>query len=131
VDYTQPTEPRCGKGRSTLKIANWNLERVAPTDHRAIAIHRHMDRVDADIWFLTETHEDVCPGDAFNHHFSEHNEPDRPSDVGERWVGLWSRYQMEPLAVSDEARCAAAHIPASPLGEIVLYGCVLPWSTEW
>ena len=37
----------------------------------------------ADIWFLTETHEDVCLGDAFHHGFS--GEPDRFSEVGERW----------------------------------------------
>ena len=88
-----------------------------------------MASVEADIWFLTETHENVGPSGLFHHHFS--CEPDRPSGLGECWVGLWSKYEMEPLPVSDPARCAAAHLPDSPLGELVLFGCVLPWSTEW
>jgi hypothetical protein len=116
-------------GVGQLRIGNWNVERVEPSQHRAVAVRRHLASVDADIWFLTETHEGVVPGDSFHHHFS--GEPDRSARVGERWVGLWTRYEMEPLLVSDPARCAAAHLTDSPLGEIVLHGCVLPWSTEW
>ena len=92
-------------------------------------MREYMRDVDAALWFLTETHRDIGPGDSFHRHFS--GEPDRRSMPGECWVGLWSAWRLDPLPVTDSARCAAARIPESPLGELVVYGCVLPWSTEW
>lgn len=86
---------------------------------------------DADIWFLTETHEDVEPSRGFFSCFS--GSPDRASKEGERWVGIWSRWPIEPLDSysSDSARCAVGRIADSPIGEVILFGTVLPWTNEW
>ncbi len=110
-----------------LKIANWNLERVEPSLGRCSAIRRHMANVDADVWILTETHDQVAPGDDYSATFS--GEPDRQSKPGERWVGIWSRLPVQPLPsfASDSARCAAARLVHPTHGDIVVYGCVLPW----
>jgi len=115
----------------TLKIANWNLERVSPSQQRAIVIKKHISAVGADIWYLTETHENLGPDGEFFSCFS--TEPDRPSQSGERWVGLFSRWPMTSLSafVSDTSRCAAGHVADSPFGELVLFGGVLPWTTSW
>ena len=109
-----------------MKIANWNLERILPSQSRAKSIREYMAMVDADIWILTETHELLPPGDGFSGVFS--GEPDQAAP-GERWVGIWSPHAMEPLTtfVSDEERCAAALIRHPKLGDIVVFGCVLPW----
>ena len=117
--------------RENLKIANWNIERTTPSQQRATVIKEYISSVGADIWFLTETHENVGPGEEFFSCFS--SEPDRPSQSGERWVGLFSRWPMTSLSVfvSDNARREAGHIPDSPFGELVLFGGVLPWTTSW
>lgn len=117
--------------QESLKIANWNIERINPTQQRSRIIKEHISSVGADIWFLTETHENVGPGEEFFSCFS--GEPERASQIGERWVGLFTRWPMTPLTefVSDAPRCATAHIPDSPFGELVLYGTVLPWTNAW
>lgn len=87
--------------------------------------------IDADIWFLTETHEDVEPSEGFFSCFS--GSPDRASREGECWVALWTRRPIEPLVsyASDSARCVGGRIADSPMGELILYGTVLPWTSEW
>ena len=90
-----------------------------------------MAAINADLWFLTETHEGIEPGKDFFSCFS--GEPDRTSKVGERWVGFFSRWPTicQPKWVSDDSRCVAVHIPKSPFGELILYGSVLPWGNAW
>lgn len=114
-----------------LRIANWNLERPSPAHGRAARMGDYITSVDASLWILTETHEAVRPSGCSHSAFSA--EPDRPSAPGERWVGMWSSFEMTPLPefVSDPCRCAAARVPRSEMGELVVYGCVLPWSTAW
>jgi hypothetical protein len=110
-----------------MRVTTWNLERALPTSRRCSAILEQITAVGADIWILTETHQAISPGDGF---FSvTSGDPDRPSKPGEKWVAIWTRYPMEPLPsfVSDPARCAAARISHPKLGEIIIFGCVLPW----
>lgn len=110
-----------------MKIANWNLQRILPTERRATAIQEHLLAIDADIWTLTETHEQVGPGDNYSSVMS--GDPDRDSKPGERWTGIWSRFPIQPLPsfVSDSARCTAARISHPEIGDIVVYATVLPW----
>ena len=117
--------------KKSLTISNWNLERILPTQKRLTEIQRYFSASDADIWFLTETHLEVNPHEGFFPVFSCN--PDRNSNDGERWVAIWSRWPIEPLEtfVSDSARCVAGRIPDSPLGELIIYGTVLPWTNGW
>ena len=110
-----------------LRIANWNLERVAPNQNRVTSIRSSMSNVAADIWILTETHQQISPGEEFSSVTSE--DPDRESKPGERWVAIWSRFPLESLSlfVSDNQRCTAAKISHPDFGEIVVYAMVLPW----
>jgi len=115
-----------------MKIANWNLERVLPSQSRVSAIREHFAAVDADIWILTETHELVGPGKDFSSVMS--GEPDRKSEPGEHWAGIWSRHPIThlPSFVSDAARCTAAHIAHPDIGDMVVYATVLPWGgSKW
>lgn len=110
-----------------IRIANWNLERVLPSQKRATAIRAYMAEINADIWILTETHAEMSPGDAYLSSIS--GEPDRVSQLGECWSAIWSSHPIEPLPsfVSDSSRCAAAKIQHPKLGNIIAYSCVLPW----
>jgi hypothetical protein len=110
-----------------LKIANWNLQRLQPSQRRAEAIVEHVVGVGADLWILTETHQAFSPGAGF--HSACSGAPDRESAPGERWSAIWSRFPLEPLPdyVSDPARCTAARTTHPELGEVVIHACVLPW----
>ena len=117
--------------KQTLTISNWNLERILPTQKRLAEIQEYFSESPSDIWFLTETHEDVNPCEGFFPIFS--GKPDRDSINGERWAAIWSRWPIQPLEafVSDSARCVAGRIPDSPVGELIVYGTVLPWTNSW
>lgn len=85
-----------------------------------------MSNIDADVWILTETHEQLSPGSGFEAHSS--GPPDRDHEPGERWVTIWSRLPMEALSeMSDSSRTAAARILSPRLGAVVVFGTVLPW----
>src|SRR5674476_1400732 len=82
--------------RINLKIATWNLARVLPKDTaRTAKIVGWLDRIDADVWVLTETHNSVSPGPGYS--AASTGYPDRPGEPGERWATIWSRLPIEPL----------------------------------
>lgn len=92
-----------------LKLATWNLRRVMPSQRRCSDICKQIRRVDADVWVLTETHEEVRPSPLF--HGVTTGAPDRPGSPGERWVAIWSKHPVTPMhPTSDQQRAVAARI---------------------
>jgi hypothetical protein len=107
-----------------LKLATWNV--ASPVSaRRRDAMRRHTDRERADVWVLTEAHDGFSPGHAYSHSSSRcrdgHDKPEQ------RWVTIWSRHKMEPLATSDEARTAAARVKPESGAPFVVFATVLPW----
>ena len=113
-----------------LKISNWNVNRVLPKQDRFARIQIACRAWGSDIWFLTETHEEMKPNSDFYSIFS--GTPDRSFEEGERWSSIWSRWPIDPLDeyVTDKSRCVAGRIENSTFGELILYGLVLPWTTD-
>ena len=115
-----------------MKIATWNLERALPQSAKAERQRQWMNRIDADIWVLTETHRAIAPGSAY--HSVASGLPDRPSEEGERWVQIWVRdgWAIAPLSTSDEARTACALVSLATGQQCLVYGTVLPWlGSSW
>jgi endonuclease/exonuclease/phosphatase family metal-dependent hydrolase len=53
---------------------------------------------------------------------------DRPSEPGERWATIWSRFPIEPLAAtSDPVRTVAARVVPPGGTPLIVYRTVLPW----
>lgn len=117
-------------GRDSLSISNWNVERALPGHPKFDRIVETLSRIQSDIWFITETHQALVPKSGFYSVFS--GTPDREGAEGEQWSAIWSRWPITSLNsyVTDKARCVAGVIENSPFGELVLYGTVLPWSTD-
>jgi hypothetical protein len=113
--------------RINMKVATWNLARVLPKDTaRTAKIVGWLDRIDADVWVLTETHDSVSPGPGYSAVSTGH--PDRPGEPGERWATVWSRLPIEPLPPTrDPARSVAALVQPPHGAPLVVYGTVLPW----
>lgn len=94
------------------------------------ALIAHFQKVDADIWILTESNRHIAPLPGY--HSLHSGQPDRPSEDGEVWCSIWSRTELEDLNayVSDPARCTAARLQHPTIGGIVVYGLILPWHTD-
>jgi hypothetical protein len=129
----------CGGSESTrasrrgMKLATWNLQRLTRTTSvRMSRVRPHIDAVNADVWVLTETGEEVSPGPGYQGVAT--TEVDRASHYpGEVWTKIWSRWPIERLApVSDPARCVAARVIPPHRAPFIVYGTVLPWpSSTW
>lgn len=110
-----------------MKIATWNLQRpsgiAAPRTRRIL---KEIERVNADIWVLTETIEGLGPSDSHGRAYS--GASDRPGRPSERWIAIWSRFPIvEQYSTSDSARTAAVRIAPPGVAEVIVYGTVLPW----
>lgn len=87
----------------------------------------------ADIWILTETHDDLSPGCEFREVQSTHQRPGVGQIdgvvAGSRWASIWSRKPLTPVAVSDPERTTAALVDLGG-AKLLVYVTVLPWYTD-
>jgi hypothetical protein len=109
-----------------LRIATWNLNRPTKNHPRhSREILEHVQRINADVWVLTETDSSICPGIDYRSVCS--TQRDSLADITETWVTIWSRL---PIASDGDlwnpllSCCASVTTSA---GELLVYGTVLPW----
>lgn len=113
-------------------VATWNLARPLPTSRRRHAlIAAAFNRVSADVWVLTETHDSITPGEGYKG--TSTTGADRPGDVAEHWVTIWSRFPSETVApTSDPVRAVATRVVPPNGPPLIVYGMVLPWlGSSW
>jgi hypothetical protein len=111
-----------------LRIATWNVEYAdsAATNARRRGV---MHENPADIWVLTETHDDLVPGEGFNAvHAAQRPIYGQRVKPGSRWVSIWSRFPLTPVRIdgSDNERTVVAKVE-TPMGSLTVYGAVMPW----
>jgi hypothetical protein len=112
-----------------LKLATWNVERPVQRRRRE-ALLSHIHHVAADLWVLTETHDDLRVDLPYVH--SSMPGRDGTDDDGHRWVSIWSRHPIQPLSASDEQRTAAALVTIPDCPSFIVFGSVLPWTgSQW
>lgn len=113
---------------SGLRIGTWNLD-TAPK--RSVAeICDFLASKSADVWVLTETHDEVCPHPGFSvSHAGQQDLSLAPKRLrqGSRWVSIWSRYPLRESLRTADAQRSAATVLETPDGLIMIYGIVLPW----
>ena len=117
--------------RPRLRIATWNVERVSLRSWLKLPrILSQIQAVDADVWVLTESRAafPVAATHPFVKHAPAH--PARRPDPDERWVSIWSRYPLADAGIEASPRGTVAALVDSPVGEIAVYGTVVPWSHE-
>ncbi len=110
----------------TLRIGTWNVEYAAGVDRNALRRERLVAEA-ADVWVLTETHDDL---DLSPSHCALSTVQRPTGRVGGRWTTIWTRWPVvESIAVDDPIRTVAA-VLRSPVGDVLVYGTVLPWGTD-
>lgn len=115
-----------------MRIGTWNVEYA--DEKRLSALHQVMADNNADVWILTETHDDLAPANCAN---VVHSEP-RPKNwwkirPGSRWVSIWSKYPVLEKVVldsGDHERSAIALLDLGESGTLLVYGTVLPWKDD-
>lgn len=109
-----------------MRIGTWNVEYASGAEKNAkrLAILRSNP---ADLWVLTETHDDL---DLSPTHCAVHSHQRPAKREGARWVSIWTAFEvLHRIEVVDPERTAAAMMN-TPLGPMVVYGTVLPWHSD-
>lgn len=113
----------------TFTLATWNLQRPRARAWKKLpAIRQVLTKVDADIWILTESRTSVAPRPC-DFHVDAPNDPLRHPDPHERWASVWSRWPCQDLGLRPTPWASAALVD-SPLGQLIVYGAVLPYHAE-
>lgn len=114
-----------------MRIATWNVEYAYAT--RLSGLQQVLADNDADIWVLTETHDDLVPPGAL---YVAHSMP-RPKSwsgirPGSRWVSIWSRWPVIAEVSLPEADCERTVAALIDTGsqKLLVYGTVLPWKGD-
>ncbi len=115
-----------------MRIGTWNVEYAY--ERRLDALRAVLSANVADIWVLTETHDDLIPQDC---PYCLHSEP-RPKNwsgirPGSRWVSIWSRYPIiedVSLPRADRQRTVSALLDVGGGRRILVYGTVMPWKGD-
>lgn len=109
-----------------MRIGTWNVEYAAGAEKNA----RRTEVIrsnPADIWVLTETHDDL---DLSSTHAAVHSLQRPTGRPGARWVSIWSTFEvLYRFDVGDPERTVAAMLH-TPVGLMVVYGTVLPWHSD-
>ena len=114
-----------------MRIATWNVEYAYA--NRLDALRGALNENEADVWVLTETHDDLVPAGAV---FGAHSKP-RPKNwsgirPGSRWVSIWSRHPIiaeVSLPDTDLERTVCALIDTGNQ-KLLVYGTVMPWKGD-
>jgi hypothetical protein len=115
-----------------VRVGTWNVEYAHPA--RLDAVHAVLSANRADIWVLTETHDDLRPSQC---EFVAHTEP-RPKNwsgirPGSRWVSIWSRFPIldnVTLPTADKERTIAVLLEVGQSRKLIVYGTVMPWKGD-
>lgn len=111
---------------SDLRVGTWNVQYGRGVEKNR-ARFGLLASWRADVWVLTETHDDLDLADS---HTAIHSEQ-RYSTPGGRWTTIWTSLPvLEQLSTLDPRRCVAARLDAGDAGELIVYGTVLPWNGD-
>ncbi|MES2641748.1 MAG: endonuclease/exonuclease/phosphatase family protein [Myxococcota bacterium] len=108
-----------------LRIGTWNVQYAAGAE-KNVGRRERLIAENADIWVLTETHDDLALPD----HVAVSTVQRLTGRTGGRWTTIWSRFPViERVVVVDAVRTVAALLESSA-GPLLVFGTVLPWHSD-
>lgn len=110
-----------------MRIGTWNLECVVFGERNADRL-AHLNARDADIWILTETHEEIDLKSTHPHHVRSNDRPRSSNSM--HWVSIWSRFPIVSNVEAVDAVRSAICIVEAPIGQLCLFGTVWPWHSD-
>lgn len=115
-----------------MRIGTWNVEYAYPK--RLAALEAVLRKQRADIWILTETHDDLAPPGC-EHVVHSAPRPKNWSGIrpGSRWVSIWSAFPVTEhinLENGDAERTVTALLDIGGGESMAVYGTVMPWKGD-
>lgn len=111
---------------TSLRVGTWNVEYARGVEKNR-ARFKLIASLRADVWVLTETHDDL---DLAGNHTAVRSEQRYPKPGG-RWTTIWTSLPIiERLCTIDPQRTVAARLDGGAAGEVIVYGTVLPWNGD-
>lgn len=123
---SQPGNPESARCKDRfMRVGTWNVQYGRGSDLNDRR-RRVMQRRDADVWVLTETHDEL---DLSATHYPLRSPSRFRRDQASRWVTIWTRFPvLEELPTADPSRCVAVRLDGgSAVGDVIIFGTVLPW----
>ncbi|HEX7375765.1 MAG TPA: endonuclease/exonuclease/phosphatase family protein [Pirellulales bacterium] len=117
-----------------MRIATWNLESLKQlTPERDAAFRLAMARIDADVWVLTETWNDLPPLSDYQLVAQSGDANDLKRWPNRCWVSIWGKSSLAANGQvihgqADRMACGWIKIPGQR--DIVVVGTVLPWRSD-
>jgi endonuclease/exonuclease/phosphatase family metal-dependent hydrolase len=111
-----------------MRVGTWNVQYGRGSDLNDRR-RRVMQSRDADVWVLTETHDEL---DLSATHYPVRSPSRFRRDQASRWVTIWTRFPvLQALPTADPSRCVAVRLDGgSAAGDVIIYGTVLPWYND-
>ena len=109
-----------------MRIATWNLERPRPRGvAKNSAIRAQIDRIDADLWVLTETSQAVTPPG-----YSVASSPPVPDyhGPGENYTTVLSRWPIKQRLPTWQPALSVCVEVVSPFGSCLVYGTIITYA---
>jgi hypothetical protein len=107
----------------SVKIGTWNVQYARGAERnnrRAAKLQEH----DAEVWVLTETHDDL---DLSATHRPIRATPRYENNPNAYWTTIWSRLPLiETIPIADPCRTVAARLELAHGQDLIVYGTVLP-----
>ncbi|MBI2479796.1 MAG: endonuclease/exonuclease/phosphatase family protein [Planctomycetia bacterium] len=109
-----------------MRIATWNLNRPKMSEPgRSATLQERIRQLEADVWILTETNENVSPGNGFQRAVS--STISGYHDAGESRTTIWSRFPvLQQIGTHDPDTAVCIEVD-SPVGPLLVYGTVIPY----
>ena len=112
-----------------MRIATWNLERPKRGGWKKNPIiQKQIDKINADIWILTETNSIIHPRSTYmgiaTSSISGYHHP------GENCSTIWSRYPIGRTFPTFHPSIAVCAEILSPLGNLLVYGTIITWAND-
>lgn len=109
-----------------MRIATWNLERPKPRGvAKNRAIRDQIDKIDADVWVLTETSEAIAPPG-----YAVASSPPVPDyhGPGENYTTILSRWPIQRHLPTWQPSLSVCVEVASPFGPCLVYGTIITYA---
>ena len=108
-----------------MRIATWNLKRPKGKGRRWTAIEEQLLKVNADVWILTETNQDINLGDGF---FGFHAlKIDGYHKGSECRTSIWTRLEFSRRLHTHDPETAVCVEIKCDAGQVLVYGTVIPY----
>jgi hypothetical protein len=109
-----------------MRLGTWNVEYAAVRAKNDRRLSR-LRKMDADIWVLTETHDDLDLGPDYRAVSTTQRSTGRACA---RWTTIWSRFPITKILPVEDSHRTVAALFESPTGPLVVFGTVLPWQSD-